>query len=54
MKTKVITDLFDKEFEIEVAVYLSEGYELKGFSHSVDKNLESWYSCLLVKDDDND
>ena len=51
MKTKVLTELFDKEFEVEVAMYLSEGYEVKGFSHSVDKNLESWYSALMVKYD---
>ena len=51
MKTKVLTELFDKEFEVEVAMYLSEGYEVKGFSHSVDKNLESWYSALLVRYD---
>lgn len=54
MKTKVITELHDLSFEVEVNMHLKDGYEVQGFSHTRDDQGDSWYSCLLVKDDDND
>ena len=54
MKTKVLTEIFDLEFEAEVNRYVSQGYEVKGFSHTRDQYGDSWYSCLLLKGDAND
>ena len=54
MKTKVLTEIFDLEFQEEVNRYVSEGYEVKGFSHTRDQCGDSWYSCLLILREEND
>jgi len=50
MKTKVLTEIFDLEFEAEVNRYVSEGYTVEGFSHTRDEG-DSWYTALMVKHD---
>ena len=54
MKTKVLTELHDLSFEVEVNMYLKAGYEVKGFSHTRDDHGDSWYTALLTKRDAND
>lgn len=51
MKTKVITELHDLSFEVEVNMYLKDGYEVQGFSHTRDDHGDSWYTALMVKHD---